>query len=121
MESDLLARLRLAAAAIEDKKAYHLLALDVSERTSIAEVFVICSVGSERQARAVADGVDRALASRGVRALAVEGYAQGGWILMDFWDFVVHIFLEERREHYGLERLWGDAPDVTALVRTPPR
>lgn len=120
MESDLLARLQLATAALEGKKAYHLLALDVSERTSIAEAFVICSAGSERQARAVADEVDRALAAHGVRALAVEGYAQGGWILMDFGDFVVHIFLEERREHFGLERLWGDAPDVTASLRTPP-
>jgi len=118
VNADLLSRLRSALAALEEKKAYHLLALDVSERTSIAEVFLICSVGSARQAQAAADEVDRALVAAGTRPLAVEGYAQGGWVLMDFGDLVLHIFLEERREYYALERLWGDAPDVTHLART---
>jgi ribosome-associated protein len=117
MESELLGRLRLAFAALDGKKAYHVLALDVAERTSIAEAFVICSVGSQRQAQAVADEVDRGLAAARVRALSVEGYTQGGWILMDYGDFVLHIFLEERREYFALERLWGDAPEVTALLR----
>ncbi len=117
MESDLLARLRLAFAALEAKKAYHLLALDVSTRTSIADAFLIASVGSVRQAQAVTDEVDRALAAAGARALAVEGYAQGSWILMDYGDFVVHVFQEERREYYALERLWGDAPEVTNALR----
>jgi ribosome-associated protein len=117
MESELLARLRLAFAALDGKKAYHLLALDVSERTSIAEAFVICSVGSQRQAQAVADEVDRLMAAAGACTLSVEGYAQGGWVLMDYGDFVLHIFLEERREYFALERLWGDAPEVTALLR----
>ncbi len=117
MESDLLARLRLAFVALEAKKAYHLLALDVSAKTSIAETFVICSVGSQRQAQAVADEVDRVLGGTGARVLAVEGYPQGTWILMDFGDFVLHIFQEERREYYALERLWGDAPEITAQLR----
>jgi len=117
VHADLLARLRLAVAALEEKKSYHLLALDVSERTSIADVFIICSVGSQRQAQAVADAVDRVLVARGARPLAVEGYPQGSWILMDFGDFVIHIFLEERREYYALERLWGDAPQVTAMLQ----
>ena len=118
MEVDVLARLRLAASALEAKKAYRLLALDVSSRTSIADAFMICSVGSSRQAQAVADEVDRQLAADGARALSVEGYAQGGWILMDYGDFILHIFQEERREYYALERLWGDAPEVTELLRT---
>jgi len=117
MDADLVPRLRAAVRALEEKKAYHLLALDVSERTSIADVFLICSVGSARQAQAVADEVDRALVASGTRPLAVEGYAQGGWVLMDFGDFVLHVFLEERREYYALERLWGDAPEVTHLVQ----
>ena len=117
MESELLAHLRLAFMALDSKKAYHLLALDVAERTSIAETFVICSVGSQRQAQAAADEVDRVLAAAGARALSVEGYAQGTWILMDYGDFVMHIFQEERREYYALERLWGDAPEVTELLR----
>ncbi len=117
MGSDLLARLRLAFVALEAKKAYHLLALDVSAKTSIADTFVICSVGSQRQAQAVADEVDRVLAAAAARVLAVEGYTQGTWILMDFGDFVVHIFQEERREYYALERLWGDAPEITTQLR----
>ncbi len=117
MDADLLARLRAAVAAIEEKKGFHLLALEVAERTSIADVFLICSVGSQRQAQAVADEVDRTLSARGAKPRAVEGYAQGGWILMDFSDFVLHVFLEERREFYALERLWGDAPEITAALR----
>jgi ribosome-associated protein len=117
MESELLARLRLVFGALDGKKAYHVLALDVAERTSIAEAFVICSVGSQRQAQAVADEVDRVMAAAGARTLSVEGYGQGGWILMDHGDFVLHIFLEERREYFALERLWGDAPEVTAQLR----
>ncbi len=117
MESDLLARLRLAVAAMEAKKAYHLLALDVSAKTSIADTFVICSVGSQRQAQAVADEVERVLKGAGARVRAVEGYPQGTWVLMDFGDFVVHVFQEERREYYALERLWGDAPEITAQLR----
>ena len=117
MDADLLQELRAAAAAIDAKKAFEVLALDVSARTSIADVFVICSVGSARQAQAVADEVDRALAAIGRKALSVEGYQQGGWVLLDYGDIVLHIFLEERRDYYALERLWGDAPAITPLLR----
>jgi ribosome-associated protein len=117
MDSEVLTRLRPVVRAMEDKKAYQLLALDVSARTSIADAFVICSVGSQRQAQAVADEVDRALAALGVRALSVEGYLQGTWILMDYGDFILHVFQEERRDFYGLERLWGDAPEITSKLQ----
>jgi ribosome-associated protein len=117
MDADLLRKLRAVATAIDAKKAFQLIALDVSARTSIADAFVICSVTSARQAQAVADEVDRAMASIGRKALSVEGYQQGTWVLMDFGDIVIHIFLEERRDHYALERLWGDAPALTELLR----
>jgi ribosome-associated protein len=117
MHPDVLNRLRTLAAALDAKKGYQVLALDVSERTSIADAFVICSAGSTRQAQALADEVERVLREQGARPLAVEGYAQGSWVLMDYGDFVLHVFLEERRAYYALERLWGDAPDITALVR----
>lgn len=120
MDPEVLSRLRPAIRALEEKKAYQLLALDVSERTSIADAFVICSVGSQRQAQAVADEVDRALVAQGIRALSVEGYPQGTWILMDYGDFILHVFQEERREFYGLERLWGDAPAITVALQAPP-
>lgn len=117
MNAELIQSLRAAGAALENKKAFELLALDVSTRTSIADVFVICSVGSARQAQAVADEVDRTLAALGRKALSVEGYQQGSWVLLDYGDIVLHLFLEERREYYSLERLWGDAPAVTHLLR----
>lgn len=110
--------LRLALTALEAKKAFHIVVLDVAQHTSIADAFVICSVGSLRQAQAVSDEVHRLLKAQGVCPLAVEGYSHGGWILMDYGDFLLHIFDEERRAFYGLERLWGDAPEVSALLRT---
>lgn len=109
---------RLALSALEDKRAFHIAVLDVAQHTSIADAFVICSVGSLRQAQAVADEVGRVLRDQGLRPLAVEGYTHGGWILMDYGDFLLHIFDEERRAFYALERLWGDAPEVSALLRT---
>ena len=117
MDADLIPVLRAAGTALESKKAFEVLALDVSARTSIAEAFVICSVGSARQAQAVADEIDRALAALGRKARSVEGYQQGSWVLLDYGDVVLHVFLEERREYYALERLWGDAPAVTHLLR----
>jgi len=121
MENDVRARLRLVIRALELKKAYQLLALDVSELTSVADAFLFCSVGSTRQAQAVADEVSRTIRKTGGRALSVEGYTQGGWILMDYGDFLLHIFQEERRAFFGLERLWGDAPEITAELRNPPQ
>jgi ribosome-associated protein len=118
VDAEVLSRLRTMVEAVEAKKAYHVLVLDVSARTSIAEAFVLCSAGSTRQAQAVADEVDRLLAARDTRVLSVEGYPQGSWILMDYGDVLLHIFLEERREFYALERLWGDAPAVTPLLRS---
>jgi ribosome-associated protein len=117
MDAELKAVLRAVGTALENKKAFAIVALDVCGRTSIADAFVICSVGSGRQAQAVADEVDRALAALGRKALSVEGYQQGTWVLLDYFDVVIHIFVEERREYYALERLWGDAPEVTALLR----
>ena len=116
MNADLIPLLRAAGAALENKKALAVLALPVASRTSIADVFVICSVGSSRQAQAVADEIDRAFAALGRKALSVEGYQQGTWVLLDYFDVVLHVFLEERREYYALERLWGDAPAVTHLL-----
>lgn len=117
MDAEQIAVLRAATGALEAKKAYQVLALDVSAQTSIADAFLICSVSSARQGQAVADEVGRVLAELGRRPLAVEGYQQGGWILMDYGDFLLHVFIEERREFFALERLWGDATTITSTVR----
>lgn len=116
MDDRVLELVRTVTTVLENKKAFAVVALDVSTRTSIADAFILCSVGSLRQAQAVADEVDRALTARGRRALSVEGYHGSGWLLMDYGDFVLHVFLEEQRETYALDQLWGDAPDITAQL-----
>jgi ribosome-associated protein len=108
-------RVRLAVAAALDKKAFDLDVLSVGELTSIADYFIITSASSERQAQAIADNIQSQLRDElKVKPLLVEGTTPGRWILIDFGDFIVHIFTEDVRRFYGLERLWGDAPNVTA-------
>lgn len=108
-------RVRHAVAAALDKKASHLDVLSVGALTSIADYFIIASADNERQAAAIADNVvDRLKEEMGVKPLLIEGTTPGRWVLLDFGDFIVHIFTEDVRRFYGLERLWGDAPNVTA-------
>jgi ribosome-associated protein len=114
-DSSIESRVRVAVAAALDKKAFHLDVLSVGELTSIADYFVLASASNERQAAAIADAVvDQLRQQLGVRPLLIEGTTPGRWILLDFGDFIVHIFTEDVRRFYGLERLWGDAPNVTA-------
>ena len=114
-DSSIESRVRLAVTAALDKKATNLDVLAVGELTSIADFFIICSAGNERQAQAIADNVlDRLKQELSVKPLLVEGTEPGRWVLLDFGDFIVHIFTEDVRRFYGLERLWGDAPNVTA-------
>jgi ribosome-associated protein len=108
-------RVRVAVAAALDKKAFDLDVLSVGALTSIADYFVISSASNERQAAAIADSITQKLKEElGVRPLLVEGTAPGRWILLDYGDFIIHIFTEDVRRFYGLERLWGDAPNVTS-------
>lgn len=108
-------RVRVAVAAALDKKAFDLDVLSVGALTSIADYFILASATSERQAVAIADNVVGQLREQlGVRPLLIEGTRPGRWVLLDFGDFIVHIFTEDVRRFYGLERLWGDAPNVTA-------
>ena len=114
-DSSIESRVRVAVAAALDKKATDLDVLAVGSLTSIADYFILCSAGNERQASAIADAVlDRLKSELGVKPLLVEGTTPGRWVLLDFGDFIVHIFTEDVRRFYGLERLWGDAPNVTA-------
>jgi ribosome-associated protein len=108
-------RVRTAVSAALDKKAFDLDVLAVTELTSIADYFVLCSANTERQTQAISDGiVEKMRQEERVRPLLVEGTTPGRWILIDFGDFIFHIFTEDCRRFYGLERLWGDAPNVTA-------
>lgn len=93
-----------------EKKAHAVRILDLRKLSSVTDYFVVCSVDAEVQARAVADHISDSLRAKKVRPWHTEGYGDSGWILIDFVDVMVHIFLPETREFYGLEKLWGDAP-----------
>lgn len=102
-----------AARAASDKQATDIVVLDVHEIIVITDHFVICSAASERQIRTVIDAVEHALREMGVKPIRREGEAEAGWWLLDYFDVVIHVFGEEERAYYDLERLWSDAPQVT--------
>jgi len=111
-EADTLKKeISLAIAAALDKKALDLVVLDLQGISSFTDYFLICHGTSVRQTQAIADAIEDRLRAEKVRA-SVEGYHSGEWILMDFVDFVVHVFTHDKREYFDLERLWGDAPHV---------
>jgi ribosome-associated protein len=95
-----------------DRKAMDVVVLDMRDASSITDYFLICSGGSERQVRAIADAIDEQLGPSGIASLGIEGYREGHWILMDYGDVIVHVFSEETRDYYDLERLWANAPKI---------
>ncbi len=95
---------------ILSKKGYDVKILELKKLTTIADYFVICSADSEIQVRAIADEIDRKLSKRGIKCHNREGELALNWVLLDYFDVVVHIFKAEAREYYNLEKLWGDAP-----------
>jgi ribosome-associated protein len=101
-----------AARAAADKQSTDIVVLDVHEIIVITDYFVICSAGTQRQVRAVIDAIESSLKEIGVKPLRREGEAEAGWWLLDYVDVVVHVFGEEEREYYDLERLWKDADRV---------
>ncbi|HEX9668028.1 MAG TPA: ribosome silencing factor [Thermoanaerobaculia bacterium] len=110
-------RARDAVSAALDRKARDLRVLHLGRVTDFTDYFLICSGTSDRQVQAIADGIQERLRAEKVRPLHVEGYTRAQWVLLDYGDLVVHVFQEEPRRFYALERLWGDAPDVTATFR----
>jgi ribosome-associated protein len=101
--------IRAAIDAALSKKAAHVVVLDLRKSHAFADFFVICSGQNPRQVGAIADGVGAALREAGVRPAHVEGEKQAEWVLMDYFDFIVHVFTPATREFYALERLWGSA------------
>ncbi|MCL6445904.1 MAG: ribosome silencing factor [Alicyclobacillus sp.] len=106
----------LAAHAAADKKATDILVLDIHELTPMADYFVICSANSGTQVEAVSRAVKDKMAERGVPCRGTEGLEDARWVLLDFGDLVVHVFRQEEREFYHLERLWGDAKPIPFVV-----
>lgn len=106
-----------AIEAARDKKATGVVVLDLKKAGAFTDYFVICSAANPRQVQAIADGIEEALKHLKQRPSLVEGYARAEWILLDYFDFVVHVFSKHARDFYGLDRLWGSAtriefPDV---------
>ncbi|MDF2633441.1 MAG: iojap-like protein [Pelosinus sp.] len=95
--------------AAEDKKATDIVILDVGGVSSVTDSFVVCSAKSTIQVQAIADNIEDELKKQGVDLLHKEGHRQGRWILLDFGACIAHVFIEEEREYYNLERLWGNA------------
>lgn len=101
--------LRAARAAL-DKKAVDLVVLDVQGLSSVTDYFLVCSGKSTTHVQTIVDAIQEELKAAGSRPLHVEGVAASGWILLDYGDVLAHVFLEDTRMYYALERLWGDAP-----------
>ena len=119
MKRTRIAKLRTALAAAEQRGAENPLALDVRDVVSFADTFLILTGRSDRQVRAIADGIAEVLTKAGEKPLGIEGEEEARWLLMDFGDVIVHVFQPDVRRHYDLERLWSEASviDLTAPSR----
>jgi ribosome-associated protein len=106
------AQVEHAIKAAEDKQAVNLVVLDLRKAAGFTDFFVISSGTNPRQVRAIADGVMERLAAEGVKPAHVEGYDHSEWILLDYFDFIVHVFAPDTRVFYDLERLWGNADRI---------
>ena len=100
---------RLLRGAAVEKKAWDPVVIDVREQTSVADYFVICEGETDRQVRAIADGMVEAAKAKQMRPLAIDGYEDAGWILLDFDSVLAHVFLPGERSYYDLESLWAPA------------
>jgi ribosome-associated protein len=103
----------LCAGLVQEKKGQDVRALDVREHAGFTDYFVLCSGSSDRQVIAMAQHVEETLKKeQGIRPLGTEGLREGRWALLDYGDFVVHVFLASVREFYNFDRLWGAAPEL---------
>jgi len=96
----------------QEKKAAGIRALDVRESATFTDYFLLCSGTSDRQVSAVASHIEESLKKEGLRPMGVEGIREGRWVLIDYNDFVVHVFLDSVRDFYQFDRLWGSAPEL---------
>jgi ribosome-associated protein len=101
-----LALSRLISNAAADKKARGVVRLDIRQKTSIADYFVICEGDTDRQVRAIADNIVEAVKAKGIRPFHSAGYEEGSWIVLDYASVIVHVFLPGERSYYDLETLW---------------
>ena len=100
------------AKTLDSKKGQDIKVLKTEELTTLADYFVLCTATSSTQVKAMSDACEEAMEKRGEQAHHIEGHRDGTWLLMDFSSVVVHVFTEEARKFYDLERLWSDAQEV---------
>jgi len=105
---------RLIADAAAEKKARGVVRLDIRQKTSIADYFVICEGDTDRQVRAITDSIVSACKEKGVRPLRTAGYQDGSWVVLDYASVIVHVFLPGERSYYDLESLWRGGPEKAA-------
>ncbi|CEA08327.1 Ribosomal silencing factor RsfS [Arthrobacter saudimassiliensis] len=110
---------RTAAAAAAAKLADDIIAIDVSDRLAITDVFLIASASNERQVNAIVDAVEEELAKTGLKPVRREGRSEGRWVLLDYANVVVHVQHEEDRVFYALDRLWKDCPVLDLQLEQP--
>lgn len=110
--NEAISQVAIVAQAASDKLATDMVALDVSENLPLADVFFLCSARNERMVQSIAEAIDEAMTEAGFPRLRQEGRAEGRWIVMDFGNVIAHVFHEEERLYYQLERLWKDCPLV---------
>ena len=102
----------LAAKLLDSKKAKDIAIIDIAEKSGFADYFVIASAGSARQISALCDEVEDGLAKENIFADHKEGKGETGWVLMDYGDVIVNVFSAEQRDHYQIEKVWIDCPQV---------
>ena len=111
--SDLDEEVKLALHCASEKKASNLVVIDLREIASFTEFFIVASGGNQRQVQAISDEINEQLKKElNSRPVRIEGYSSGEWVLLDYGDFIVHVFEKNAREFYDLERLWRDAKRV---------
>ena len=99
----------IVVSLIQSKKGYDINILDLRHLSAMSDYFIICSAGANTQVKAIADEIDKKLRKAGTKCYNKEGYNSLNWVLLDYFDVVVHIFKDESRKFYNLEKLWGDA------------
>ena len=120
-QRDVLEDLRIAVRAADDKGALAPVALEVTEQFGLADAFLILTGAVERNVQAISDSIEDAMNEAGVRTIRREGRESGRWVLLDFGDIIVHIFHQEERDYYQLEKLWQDCPviDTPGMLDRP--
>ncbi len=96
--------------AADERKAEDIVVMEMKDKSSMGDYFIIMSAPSTVRAKAIVDNIETAMEAEGMRTLHKEGLADGVWVLMDYGEVLVHVFYHEMRDFYALEKLWGDAP-----------